>query len=277
VNVLTEKIERGIEHLYVFDMDDTLIKQVHRDDAEKYLGKPWPHERWWTRPESLRPPFPVKIKAPQKAAFVRAKQDPKGKVVVMTGRVATKDMKSTVGSLLTKLGYGPLKFGDNLFLKRLNVRDTAGWKKSMLTGFAKRFPDLKKISMWDDRAEHVRQFEAHIKKLGLEAAVTHVKGGQPYAVKAESYPNRPWWSIATGAQSKVPARRKLKTVDPVELPQDEPEEPMDNPLPGNMSPRAKQAVPGSDWHNRKRRPGNISMYGRRRLKSFFSKQGGWGR
>lgn len=284
-------VDPSVENLYVFDCDDTLIKQTLKADGlkiyKKVTGKDWPHERWWTRPESLKPPFPVKIKAPQKAAYVRALEDPKGKVVVMTGRVATKDMKSTVGALLTKFGFGPLRYGDNLFLKRVNVRSTVGWKKSMLTGFTKRFPNLKKISMWDDRGDHVREFRAHIAKLGLEGDVTHVKGGQPFATVKESYPNRAWWSLATGSQastpkSKVPKRRKLKTVaGPVEVPNEEPERPMDNPLPGNMSPRAKQSVPGGKWHDRtrlKRTPGHIALsgHGSRFMKFFFGKRGGWG-
>ena len=179
---LVEKIEPAVEHLYVFDMDDTLIKQSMRP-------KDWPHKRWWTRPESLKPPFPVKIKSAQKGAFVKAKQDPLGKVVVMTGRIATKEMKATVTRLLTKLGFGPLKFGDNLFLKKINVRSTEAWKKSMLTGFAKRFPNLKKISMWEDRGDHAAAFRAHISSMGLEGDVTHVKGGQPFAF-AEGYDGR---------------------------------------------------------------------------------------
>jgi hypothetical protein len=154
----------------------------------------------------LKPPFPVKIKAAQKAAFVKAKADPVGKVVVMTGRVATKDMKATVAKLLTKLGYGPLKFGDNLFLKRINVRDTGTWKKSMLTGFTKRFPNLKKISMWEDRADHAAAFRAHIKSLGLEANVTHVKGGQPFAVATEGS-DRDWLDLPKVKSAVLNARR----------------------------------------------------------------------
>jgi len=277
---LSEAVDPAIEHLYCFDMDDTLIQQMLPTEGKKLYkqttGKDWPYERWWTVPATLRPPFPVKIKAPQKGAFVKAKQDPVGKVIVMTGRVATKEMKSTVASLLTKLGFGPLKFGDNLFLKRLNARDTAAWKISMLTGFTKRFPNLKKISVWEDRADHAQAFEAHIKKLGLEANVIHVKGGQPIAAM-ESYPNRSWWSVATG--SRTGPRRKLKTITgPVEVPNEEPEHLMDNPLPGNMSPRAKQSVPAGRWHDRNKlkkiQGPALSGLGTRFAK-LFGKRGGW--
>jgi hypothetical protein len=198
---LVERVEPAVEHLYVFDMDDTLIQQSMRPAD-------WPHKRWWTRPESLKPPFPVKIKAPQKAAFSKAKGDPVGKVVVMTGRIATKEMKSTVTKLLTRLGFGPLKFNDNLFLKKISVRDTAAWKKSMLTGFTKRFPNLKEISMWEDRGDHASAFRKHILSLGLKANVTHVKGGQPFAF-AEGYDGR--------SGPRYPALKKGKCrLDPEE-------------------------------------------------------------
>lgn len=96
-----------------------------------------------------------------------------------------------------------------------------------------------------------------------------------------SFPNRPWTAIATGSQASTPKRRALKTVEPVELPQDEPEEPLDNPLPGNMSPRAKQSVPAGRWQDRRKlktTPGHVALtgHGTKRMQYFFGKQDGWG-
>lgn len=102
-----------------------------------------------------------------------------------------------------------------------------------------------------------------------------------YARLVESYPNRSWWSIATGARTGPKTRRPLKTRGPVEVPNEEPEKPMDNPLPGVMSPRAKQAVPGGRWHDRnklRKAKGHISLsgMGSRFMKFFNGKRGGWG-
>jgi hypothetical protein len=163
-------IERGVERLYVFDMDSTLIEEPRPEkvDYTAITGKPWP-ERWWATAATLKKPLPIPVKPEVRAAFMQAKRDSRGKVVVMTGRVATPEMQTTVVDLLNRLGFGPLRLGDNLFLKRLNEHGTANWKKKMLTGFTKRFPDLKEIHIWDDRCDHVRDFEQHIKSLGLVA------------------------------------------------------------------------------------------------------------
>ena len=44
------KIDRNVENLYCFDMDDTLIaepqQEIGKEEYEKLTGKKWPFKRW---------------------------------------------------------------------------------------------------------------------------------------------------------------------------------------------------------------------------------------
>lgn len=262
---LGEQIERGVETLYVFDMDDTLIfhpsKEAGKRRWKELTGEPWPHKRWWSVAKTLQPPFEFAAVSSTKAAFNKAKQDPAGKVVVMTGRVASPAMKQTIPKLLWSLGFGSLRFGDNLFLKRPNAPDTAAWKIAMLHGFAKRFPDLQRIEMWEDRPDHAKRFQREIDRIDGIKGTVHVVRATPPAhiaasretlydrVIAEQFPNAPWWrqqhepfepyqkEPRQGKKADAGSRRDAQS--------EEPERPLENPLPGNISRRALHRAAGS--------------------------------
>ena len=71
-------------------------------------------------------------------------------------------------------------------------------------------------------------------------------------VVLEQFPNAPWWSMRKDPyepheeppkRSKLsPKRRKLVTID---LPPEDEEQPMDNPLPGNMNARMAKRAQGT--------------------------------
>ena len=267
--VLAEQVDPTVETLYIFDQDSTLIHHPSRQTAMRQwrekTGTEWPHgNRFWSVAATLKPPFKITAIAKTKAAFKKAKADPKGKVVVMTGRIASPEMKKTIPPLLKRLGYGSFTFGDNLFLKRVNAPDTLKWKLTMLDGFVKRFPNLKRIEMWDDRAAHLPSFRSAIKRLGLEGEVTHVNEPTPASIAAdreismslfdrivvEQFPNAPWWSMRKDPyephekEPQTPPKKRRKLGALVMPPEDE-EQPMDNPLPGNMDPRASTRASGT--------------------------------
>lgn len=168
----------AVKTIYFFDMDDTLIRQPHKEAGmaayERATGKPWPYKRWWSVPESLLPPFKPNPKPAIKGAYLRAKNDVHGYVVIMTGRVNTPGMRKAVSLVLKNAGFGGHTHGDNLILKNVNTRDTAAWKKKVMRGFTRRFPNVTTIRTWDDRGDHVEKFQQHIKDLGREGVVTHV-------------------------------------------------------------------------------------------------------
>jgi len=265
---LLESQDKAIETLYVFDMDDTLLHHPSQKGGmaqwKRYTGQDWPHgERWWSISATLKPPFKFARVDATKAAFKKAKADPKGKVVVMTGRLATKGFKTTIPELLRQLGLGSFKFGENLFLKRTNERSTLAWKKKMISGFLRRYPNLKALHMWDDRGDHVTAFDAHIKKLGMKGRVTHVQEPTPARIN-ENYPNRPDWSPAIFDLELVKLSPAQTPKDPTKYSvgsADGAPKPMKNKLPSTVSPRTSHRAAGSKHAVRKRKEGP-SLYGR---------------
>lgn len=266
---LLESQDKTVETLYVFDMDDTLLHHPSQKRGmaqwKRATGQDWPHgDRWWSVSATLKPPFKFdKVKATQ-AAFKKAKRDGKGKVVVMTGRLATKGFKETIPELLRQLGFGKFSFNDNLFLKRINERSTLAWKKKMISGFVRRYPNLKALHMWDDRGDHVTEFGAHIKKLGVKGKVTHVQEPTPAKVN-ENYPNTPdmkampfspeEWKLSPAKTPKDPSV-SVGSADGVP-------KPMKNKGPGNLDTRITGRAKGRDRHKRKEGPslmGRITSY-----------------
>jgi len=208
-----------VRTLYIYDFDDTLV-----------YSPPVEHIRDITKASSIVGK-PIKAKPQVRVAYQRAKRDHLGKVIVMTGRINTPELRKAVKNALDQAGYPGHKHGRDLLLKDPKVRRTAEWKKKMLRGLMRRFPNVTSVHMWDDRGEHVEQFRKQIKELGRQDHVVHVAENL-YDRIIESYPNRP-----RGQARDTPVLSKGEKPPP-EAPAEEPEQPMDKPLPGNVSPRA---------------------------------------
>ncbi len=159
----------------------------------------------------------------------------------------------------------------------------------MLRGFTKRFPNLREINMWDDRGKHVSEFRSYITKtLKLDGKVTHVTEPTPAHIETgvqESFPNRPWWSMPFAdlePHQLAPAETPKQARS--EAPRSDPLKPMANPLPGNVSPRAKQRAGGGRWEKRNKKPksaasllGRIASFTRGRGDEPHDRSGGEGR
>jgi len=169
----------GPTRLAIFDMDGTLLRTPEPSwGVAKYkelTGKLWPYEGWWSKPESLLPPFEAPLIQSTYREYKAAKRAPGTKVIVMTGRMGTPALKRAVQTVLRNAGIRHT-FGDDLFLKPPGSSNTASYKLNTLEKLAKRYPTVTTLDMWDDRADHVGDFQAKIRSLGLKGKVTHVTG-----------------------------------------------------------------------------------------------------
>lgn len=168
--------------VYIFDMDGTLLLspeptkenyelwRYHTRSRTKPQGEKWSDrfDGWWSRPETLQPPFKIRTIRPTVAAFNKAKRDPNGFVVVMTGRRNTAAMRKAVAQAL---GKGGITGWDALYLKPPTQDDTGTWKVGMMRRFRQEFPEASTLWMWDDRPSHVRDFRAELKRLGFRGEV----------------------------------------------------------------------------------------------------------
>lgn len=160
--------------LYVFDFDATLVdtplpEEGRRIWKEKH-GFPFPSKSadeveqnkkitgWWGRKESLdMETFDMPLIPEVKSAYDKVKNDPDVMKVMLTGRRGK--MGKEVKTILDNHG---LKFDAYLFN---NKSDTLTAKITYLNELLSNNPDIKDVTLFDDRTEHIPTFENWGKEL----------------------------------------------------------------------------------------------------------------
>jgi len=160
--------------LFVSDFDDTLFRSAYPPDG-------WDRDRdgyWWELPESLGPPCVPKVPGMEwwnQQVVKRATQlirDPEWFCCCLTGRRTHQaNFSQRIPWLLEQKGL--------LFdLVRLCPADgsdqgaTGPWKLSVIQRLARRF-DADEIEIWDDRADHLADWEAAL--LDYNVNTVHVQ------------------------------------------------------------------------------------------------------
>lgn len=195
--LLLEAHDHAVKNLHIFDMDGTLMLspepkwgsewyRYHTRSHTAPRGRNWnqDHEGWWSNPKSLEgpdhAPFPLRGIVPTLKAYHAAKAGPDSKVIVMTGRVNRPEMQDAVSRALRKIGVEGHKHGKDLFLKPPITGDpdtdkTDAWKRQMIRRFAAEHPNLRHVSMWDDRRDHLASFQRQLQHLGINHKLMHVR------------------------------------------------------------------------------------------------------
>jgi hypothetical protein len=154
--------------LYVFDFDGTIIAsplpEVGRKIWEEKYGYPFPSKSadeveqnkkitgWWARKESLdMETFDMPLIPEVKSAYDKVKNDPDVMKVMLTGRRGK--MGNEVKTILDSHG---LKFDAYLFN---NKSDTLTAKITYLNDLLSNNLDIKDVTLFDDRTEHIPTFE----------------------------------------------------------------------------------------------------------------------
>jgi hypothetical protein len=161
-------------HLHVFDMDGTLALSPEPTPENK--AKVGAGKKWWGNPESLSDKLDVHPVPETKAHYDKAKASGH-KVVVMTGRENTPEMRRAVSRNLERVGVHGHEHGKDLFLNP--GRDTEEWKKEQLWNLVQHHkPDH--VHVYDDRTHHAKAFGHMLKSLGVPHTiytVNHPKWG----------------------------------------------------------------------------------------------------
>lgn len=132
--------------LSFYDFDGTLMNTPEKEEGKliwkEKTGNEYPHKGWWGRPESLDTevfdidPIPSIL-----SLFKKDIVNPNTYVIILTARL--EKLRSKVENVLNIHNIKP----DELILKRGN--ETKG---DVILSYVKKFPNLKKINIYDDFA-----------------------------------------------------------------------------------------------------------------------------
>lgn len=179
---LTEekKNAKEISTLCVFDFDGTLFRSPEPPKdfkgnwhaSKESLGEPnvpeIPQEQWW---------FKTTVGAAESAIA-----DEDTYTIMMTGRMD----RNFHDRILQLLHQQSLEFND-VFLND-SGGDTVDFKVSKINKFIKKFPNLKKLEMWEDKQEHIQQFHEAFDNRGFELEIHKVEPIIGEASKASDEP-----------------------------------------------------------------------------------------
>ena len=151
-----------VTELCIFDFDATLfMSPMFPADWQGHTGD------WFDTLQSLTPPCVVDPGPLWIGETVSAAQEaigrPEAYVVLMTGRGMSPELYARVSELVSSAG---LSFNE-IHLKPGGR--TMAWKSGMLQQFIDKFPDLQKVQVWEDRADHLDHFMKVAEDAGLEA------------------------------------------------------------------------------------------------------------
>ena len=156
-NVKIMKDIDKVKKIAVFDFDGTLIMTPEPEDGRiEYklkTGKDWPHKGWWGQKDSLDATI-FDIPANQKVVddYKANLDSDKILLVLLTGRITK--LSKDVELILNKYNLHFDEYHYN------NGGSTDKFKLSVLDSLIKKYSNTEYVEMWDDRLEHIPQFES---------------------------------------------------------------------------------------------------------------------
>jgi hypothetical protein len=157
-----------VVELNVFDFDgttmDTLYPEIAKPIYKEKTGNDWPFKGWWGRRESLDMDiFDFKPLPAVKADYDKVASKAGAMNVSLTGR--RPKLKNEVKAILDANGYKFHRYMYNY------GSDTLSNKIEQIGNLLEEFPNIKHISMWDDRVEHVPHFKEFLEGLAKEGKI----------------------------------------------------------------------------------------------------------
>jgi tRNA nucleotidyltransferase (CCA-adding enzyme) len=155
-NLISESSTNEINHIAVFDFDNTTINSPEPEKGKKIwkekTGKEWEHKGWWGKIESLSTDvFDLKPIRETLNGYNRVKNDPSVYKVLLTGRIGK--FENQVKKILDSFD---IKLDEYLFNNKGNTLEFKIYELEELT---KKFPNATIVELWEDREEHFPYFE----------------------------------------------------------------------------------------------------------------------
>lgn len=149
---------REIRSLKVFDWDGTLFRSPERPDW-------WWTEKWWTDPATLSEPLVPETPGSDwwnEKVCARARQsaqDPTCLTILVTGRQRMFHRRIHVLMKQARLRFDAVHLSDG--------STTESFKLAVLKSYLDRFPSIRDVSIWEDRAPHLKMFVSWVESQGV--------------------------------------------------------------------------------------------------------------
>ena len=153
--------KNNVTRLEVFDFDGTLIDTPLPENGkpiwEKAYGKPWPHEGWWSRVESLdQDVFEMRALPQVQAAYKKAASRPDTRTIMLTGRRGDKPGKNKFAALMAAVKSILDNKGMTFDSYHYNYKgETSAYKVSELNKILAANPNIVDVTMYDDRHQSI--------------------------------------------------------------------------------------------------------------------------
>lgn len=159
-----------INKLVCFDFDDTLCHTIKPEEGKiiwkEKMGTDYPHRGWWSKAETLDLDiFDTKINPYVYDAYLESVSDPDNYVICATGRI--EPLRKEVQAVLNSFN---LSF-DALYLN--TGGDTFMFKCRLFEKLIKKIQP-KEFVMYDDRIEHLVEFEKWAKTIDCKITIIDV-------------------------------------------------------------------------------------------------------
>jgi hypothetical protein len=146
-----------VTKISIFDFDGTLVDtgtpETHKDIWKEKTGTPYPHKGWWGRKESLDTTvFDFEPNKPVIDAYNSEKNISGNLMVMLTGRLPK--LSNEVEAILSDNG---LSFDHYMYNYGGSTLDN---KIKQMGELLANNPDVKSISQYEDRVDHIPTFKA---------------------------------------------------------------------------------------------------------------------
>ena len=165
---MTKKITK----LSIFDFDQTLVSsptpEIGRNIYKEKTGLDWPHQGWWSKPESLDMSiFDIAAYEDVVNAHIKEFTAEDTVVVMLTGRISK--LSKHVEAILDAKG---LKFDEYHYN---NGGETGDVKMRIMSELLEKYSDVDTIEIWEDRISHIKRFDEFFTMLVESGKIKHYK------------------------------------------------------------------------------------------------------
>jgi hypothetical protein len=171
----------AISKAYIFDMDgtmlDTPLPEMGKMMYSMVKNRPYPHNGWWSRPESLLPEYDIQPVDEVHEEYKKANGDNMGLTIMLTNRMV--HLRGTIQKLLES---------HNLLFDIASFKEKdSRTKLARAIDLMKDYPNISEVEIWEDMKDHIIDYSKIWDMLPGVKATIHYVGDDRTGHKKENW------------------------------------------------------------------------------------------